>query len=83
MGEAHVSVCVRAPQSSSDDTDLSPPPMCIPRPPFIKYSSANLISLVDCRVISSFCKILHLSYFPLAFSFSLERVGVDGMGKDF
>lgn len=50
-----------APPSSRDGNDLSPLPTCIPVPPLIKYS-ANLISLCDCHVISSFCKILHLSY---------------------
>ena len=68
--------------SQSCDTDLSPPLICIPRPPFIKYS-ANLISLGDCYVISSFCKIFHLSHFPLAFSFSQDWVGVDMVREDF
>lgn len=35
----------QAPQSLSDDTDPSLLPMYITRPPFIKYPSANLISL--------------------------------------
>lgn len=49
----------------------------------VKYSPANLISPCDCHVISSFCKILHLSCFPPVFSFSWEKVGGDGVEEGF
>lgn len=73
----------QAPQSLGEDADLSAPPARIPRPPFIQHSSANLISLCDCHVISSFCKMLHLSYFLLVFSCSRERAGEGGVEDGF
>jgi hypothetical protein len=48
-------------QASQSPSDTDRPPVSLPGPPFIQYSSANLISLCDYSVISSFCKILHLS----------------------